>query len=187
MKIKIDYYLEFSYLCFMRTYEIKLNNNETPAKVNTETGEIFEFKSKRNNIPIGREVFEPNALFAKQYANTWIFLETMLTPVEYKIVHRMSLKAKMNTNSLEPLSKNSTIADLSREFNVHRNHIPKIFKKLFELGVYAEFKVFKYGEEVDVWILNPYISFRGKLISSDIVSLFDGTVIEVKFHKSIKD
>ena len=74
----------------------------------------------------------------------------------------------------------------AREFNIGRNKVSPLFNKLFKLGVYAKFEAYKPDVPyTKYWILNPYLSFSGKLIHSDIARLFIGTIIEKEFNKEL--
>ena len=91
--------------------------------------------------------------------------------------------AKMNTNSLEPFNGDTAIGVIANELNIGRNKVTPMFKRFFNLGVYAKFEVaLENATYTKYWILNPYLSFSGKLISSDIAALFKGTVIERIYH-----
>jgi DNA-binding MarR family transcriptional regulator len=155
-----------------------LADNEIPAKINAETGEIQEFRDYKNNLPLGKEIFESKALFKKTYEITEEFLDNVLTPLEFAIVMRMARMAKMNTNSLEPLSDESTLLEIAQELKVNRRDVKNILKKLFELGVYGRFEVCDYDKTYKkYWVLNPYIRFQGKVIDSSIKNLFTNTKI----------
>jgi hypothetical protein len=151
---------------------VKLQDNETLAKINKETGEILEVGNRRNNIPKGKELFQSKAAFTKTYDEAWDYLLENLKPTELKIVVQMCRMTRMNSNSLEPLNDSSTAIDIAETFGVHRNHVKRIFDKLFKLGIYAEFKFHSVTGLKHYWVLNPYISFRGKVIDSGIVDLF---------------
>lgn len=169
----------------MYKQEIKLQNNEVAAKVNTETGEINIVNKKINNIPKGKEVFEPSAIFKKDYSNSWRFLRTHLGALEYKCAHTLALMAKANTNSLEPLNDDTTIPELMEVLNVSKNKVKPILKKLWEFGVYGKFEVKDADKPyTKFWIFNPYLSFSGKLINSDIANLFKGTHCAKSFYDS---
>jgi hypothetical protein len=169
----------------MKKYEklIELNHNEIPAIINVETGEIKQLESKKNNIPSGKEVFEPTALFKKDYLKTWSFLKRELTPLEYTSAHTLALMAKANTNSLEPLNDETTLKELMEILNVSINKVKPILKKLWLYGVYGKFEVAEVGKlYTKYWILNPYLSFSGKLIESDIADLFKNTHCAKAFY-----
>lgn len=166
----------------MYTQEIALQHDETAAKVNLRTGQITKLHKRANNMPEGSEVFEPKAKFVKEYYRTWNFLENVLTDREYRIVHFMTRKAKYQTNSLEPLNDDTSKTKLSEVFNIPRNSVPKLFKKLKSLGVYAEVSVEYDGVENTFWVLNPYIGFNGKFINSSLVEIFKPTTIGSVFY-----
>lgn len=162
---------------------VNLNQDETLLKLNHETGEVVEVKDKANNIPQGKEIFEPNALFRKDYTNSWKFLQKNLTPLQMSAAMALALMAKANTNSLEPINDETGVRELSEKLNVSVNKVTSVLKKLYELGVYGKFAV----AEIDApfkkfWILNPYLSFSGKLINSDIADLFAKTHIYKAFY-----
>lgn len=84
--------------------------------------------------------------------------------------------ADYESNLLIPYNDKSTSLLLESKFNITRNRVSKVFKKLFDLGVYARIKVAN-GDNSDYWSLNPYISFKGKLISNTLVDCFHNTII----------
>ena len=167
----------------MYIQEVKLQDNEKIIKVNSETGEVTTIPKRINNIPIGKEIFEPDAIFRKDYTNSWKFLKRTLTPIEYKAAHTLAIMAKANTNSLEPLNDDTTIPELMEVLSVSKNIVKPILAKLWDLGVYGRFEV----KQVDKpytkhWIFNPYLSFSGRLIHSDIARLFLGTHCTKAFY-----
>jgi hypothetical protein len=168
------------------TTDVSLYHNEIPVALNQETGEIRPIH-KRNNIPDSKEVFEPQGIFKKDYSYSWEFLYETLTPLELRIVMKLSLMAKINTNSLEPLNDSTTQLEIAEIFQIDHRKSRKIFEKLFKLGVYARFEAYKpelpYSK---YWILNPYLSFSGKLIGSDIAKLFEGTTLTNEYKKKAK-
>jgi hypothetical protein len=166
---------------------IKLKHHEAPAKINKQTGEVSEIIGKTSNIPKGKELFEPKAMFRKSFDATEEFLDKVLTPLEFKVVARMCRMAKMNTNSLQPLSDDLTVLEIAEELHINRREVNKLLAKLFDLGVYGRFEIVK--EDIGYtkyWILNPYIRFQGKTISSDIKALFEGTKIHKYYINYIK-
>jgi hypothetical protein len=170
-------------------YEIslKLNHDEKASKVNINTGEITILEKKPNNIPANKEVFEPKALFKKDYTKSWIYLKSKLSAFEFSVAFELALLAKANTNSLEPLNDDTTVQQLVERFSISRNKVKPLFNKLWKLGVYGKFEVYDATKPyTKYWILNPYLSFSGKLINSDIASLFRGTEIALNFY-SLKD
>lgn len=163
--------------------EINLGQDEIPAKINTRTGEITEIKGRKNNIPEGKEHFMADEYFAKSYTKAWTYLIDTLKPVELKIAVKMSTMTEMNTNSLAPLDNKTSIRGLADCFNISTRDVKKTFDRLFNIGVYASFRYCHYKRgEVNEWVFNPYISFKGQLISSDIKHLFDNTEIGKLFN-----
>lgn len=166
----------------MYTRNLKLKDFEVPAKINKETGEITEVRNVFNAIGESKQVFGDKTLFRKTFEDVDKFLITNLSDTEYKVVMMMALMAAPSTNSLEPLDDTTSMRALEKHFNVDRRRIVKVLNKLFSLGVYAKFKIAEVNNPYkNYWILNPYISFKGKIIDSDIVKLFQNTVI-AKHH-----
>jgi hypothetical protein len=109
--------------------EIGLKHNEKAAKLNVETGEIKIIENRPNNIPDGKEVFEPNGIFQKNYTVSWKYLESETSNLEFAAAMRMALMAKANTNSLEPLNDNATIDTLVEVLGVSENKVKVVLKK----------------------------------------------------------
>ena len=164
---------------------ISLNEDELAAKVNANTGNVEIVEEKDPYIiPKGKEYFESNATFKKEYSATWAYLNRVLNPLEYKAAHTLALMAKANTNSLEPLNDSTTLKELMEVLGVSINKVKPILKTLFNLGVYAGFEYFDVDKGyTKYWLFNPYLSFSGKLINSDIKELFKSTHIGKVFLK----
>ena len=163
--------------------EIVCQDNEIPARVNRETGEITELRARWNNIPEDKEIFEPDGLFSKSYNKSWEYLRNNFSALEFKAAFSLALMAKANTNSLEPLSDETTYIELSELLMVGKNKVDIILNKLFDYGVYARFEVSdKTKPYTRYWVFNPYLSFSGKLISSDVSKLFKGTRIALNYN-----
>lgn len=169
----------------MYNQTIKLKHNEKPAKVNIETGEVVEIATRKNNIPQGKQLFGKEEIgWSKSFNASWEFLDEVLTDLEFRVVNRLCRMAKANTNSLEPLDDETTSVELSEYFKIDRRKSKKLFKKLYELGVYGRFSVKK--EDIpytNYWVLNPYLTFQGSTIQSDIASLFKGTRLTNEYYK----
>jgi hypothetical protein len=160
---------------------IKLQDNEKLYKI-TDDGEMNEVKKKVNNIPKGKELFTPDKYFTKNYIKAWNYLLDNLTAIELKIALKMSVMAEYNTNSLIPLDNKTTMRDLAEFFNIGINTVKKAFHNLFKQGVYASFNYYHYLRgDVEEWIFNPYISFKGRLVDSDIKELFNDTKVAKAF------
>jgi hypothetical protein len=171
-----------------KTYDysetVLLKHNELAATVNQETGEVKVKKTRTRRLPEGKEVFEPTSIFNKDYNNSWKFLCRELSDLELATVVRLTLLAKSNTNSLEPINDNTALKELSEKLSVSINKIKSVLQRLWELGIYGKFDVAEVGKPYTrYWILNPYLSFNGKLINSDIAKLFENTHI-AKAHNN---
>lgn len=163
--------------------EVGLLHNERVAVVDMETGSIHLKPALANNIPEGKELFEPDAFFQKHYPTTWTYLQRQTSSIEFAAAMRLALLAKANTNSLEPLNDATTLASLVEVLGVGINKVNLVLKKLAYLGVYAQFSVVdKEKGYTRYWVLNPYLSFTGQLIDSDLASLFKGTRIAAAFY-----
>jgi len=153
----------------MYDVNIKLKDNETAAKVNLQTGEITPIKKSRN-IPSGKSILNYKN-FSLVNNDAIKILSDFMTNEEMGIIYKMIYRADFNTNSLKPFSDDTSIRMLSEEFNVGKNKVLTIFKKLFEFGVYAHIRI--HEEKLsEYWILNPYISWKGKLKNDSIFSQF---------------
>ena len=161
---------------------IKLNHNEVAAKVNTETGEVSTINQRPNNIPQGQERFSYDESFHKAYERSWLYLAKELSGVELKMALMMSCMTEYATNSLAPLDNKTSYDMLSERFKISKGSIGKVLNKLFEVGVYASFKYSHYRRgTVEEWVFNPFISFKGKLINSDLKNLFINTKVAKQF------
>lgn len=162
---------------------ISLKHNECPAKMNVETGEIklLDVPKKQNNNPDLIE-FEPNAIFSRSYSKSWEFLYYKTTDKEYKVAQYLAFKAKAFTNSLEPLSDDSTVREIAEATGISKDKVTQTFARLFELGVYGKWEVNELIKgRTKYWIFNPYLSFNGKRVDKNIVTLFDKTAIAKAF------
>ena len=173
---------------YERTEEIKLNSNEQVAILNVETGEIIVQKKRgrpKGTIKKeGLEVWLPNAQFQKHFPQSWKWLRDNTTDTEFKAAYALANLAKAYTNSLEPLNDSTIIPDLVEATGVSKNLINVTLHKLWKLGVYAKFEVYDRSKPyTKYWILNPYLSFNGKLINSDIAQLFKGTYVALAYRK----
>ncbi len=164
-----------------RKKTIELEDNEKPAIINLESGELTLIKEYHNNLPEGKSVFEISS-FTKLNTEAITVMKELLTKDECFIVLQMIQMAEFNTNSLRPLNDDTTQKELSELFEVGKNQIQKYIKHLFDIGVFAQFKISKYGLK-EYWILNPYISFKGKTIEDTIFKNFSNTIITDKILK----
>lgn len=163
---------------------IRLNHNEIPAKINLETGEVKP--KKNNNIPEGYVLHAPGVPYDKIYTKSWRFLKTQLTQLEFSVAFELAMMAKAFTNSLEPLNDATTIPELVEKFQISKNKVRPVFQKLFKLGVYGKFEVYDRTKPyTKYWVLNPYLTFNGNVLSSDIARLFSGTDIALHFNNQL--
>lgn len=167
---------------------LNLNHNERPAIINSETGEVRVEPIRPNNIPDGKQTWGINEKgWRKSLDYSWDYLDEVLTDLELRVALRLSRMAKLNTNSLEPLNDETTQQEISEIFNIDRRKSKLLFNKLHSFGVYGKFDVVR--EDVPYtkfWILNPYLSFGGKLIGSDIARLFLGTKVTNAYYSRLK-
>ena len=84
--------------------------------------------------------------------------------------------ADFNSNSLEPLSDELSLRDLSNALNINKNKVRLITNKLYKYGVYLSIKVYE-NHEKEYWVLNPSISWKGRLIKDSIFEHFKNTII----------
>jgi hypothetical protein len=161
---------------------VKLQHNEVAAKINVETGELQEVSKRPNNIPGNKEVFDYDKAWFKSYEKSWLFLIDNLKSHELKIALKMASMTEFSTNSLAPLDDKMQLKQLSELFNIGINQVKKAFENLFKIGVYASFKYSHYRRgPVEEWVFNPFISFKGKLVDSDLKNLFVNTPIARHF------
>lgn len=156
--------------------ETIFKDNERPAKYNVETGqyEILPSGHKSNNGDIIN--FKTEDQFIKIFPKAWEFLYLKTTPLEFKVAQKMSTMIKMMTNSLEPLDDEYTYQQLADEFSISKTKAIKVFKRLFELGVYGKFEVYDSNHKhTKYWVLNPYLAINGKAISKTTLNLFSTT------------
>lgn len=154
---------------------IKIEDNESIMKVNKDTGEVKEVKKRLNNIPNGKSLLDYTdfSIVNNKALNA---LSTFLTNEEIGIITKMINRADFNSNSLKPLSDETSIRSLAEEFSIGKNKVSTIFKRLFEIGVYAHIRIHE-DNLSEYWILNPYISWKGKLKDDSIFAHFSSTKI----------
>lgn len=157
------------------TQSVELNNNETLAKVNTETGEITTFQSNKRKLPEGTQKLKYNN-FSIVNNESIIKLKELLTNEELGVVIHMISIADFNSNSLEPLSNELSLRELSAILNINKNRVKTIIGKLYKCGVYLSIKVYE-DHEKEYWVLNPAISWKGRLIKDSIFTHFKNTMI----------
>lgn len=161
---------------------VSLNHNETLAKVNSETGEINYIPKRKNNLPNNKE-FAFDESWTKSYEKSWLYLADTLKSHELKIAVKMAAMTEFSTNSLAPLDDKTQLNHMSEMFGVGVNQIKKSLKTLIKTGVYATFTYGHYKRGiVTEWVFNPFISFKGKLVDSDLKNLFINTPVAKHFY-----
>lgn len=159
---------------------VRLSHTKKIVSVDIETGDMKDIPKRMNNIPKGKSVFNYKRFHISNdsFAHTML-AQGILTNEDLGVIMHMSSMAEMNTNSLRPLTDETTMKELAERFFVDRRRVDKIFKKLFTLGVYMQMNYFSDSEqrEVTYWVLNPYISWKGNLKTDSIFSAFADTTI----------
>jgi hypothetical protein len=167
----------------MKSYDyeatLKLTHKETAGVLNKETGEFKEIKSR----PAGHMVkHDKNMTFKKIYPKSWALLKKMTTKRQYMVAFELAQMAHAFTNSLRPLNPNSSTRELEEILSVNKSLIKKDIDVLHELGVIGMFSVGELVEHKSLteikeyWIFNPYLSFNGNVILSDLARLFQNTL-----------
>jgi len=161
--------------------EIALQHHEVAAKINKRTGEIETIESRKKRNP-DVEKHDQDLIFKKFYTDAWELLRSQTTDKEFLVAHKLAMKAEAYTNSLRPLRSNMTAQVIAEELGENRRNIMKYIDKLFSLGVIAKFEIAELGTTSPLtqinkyWIFNPYLSFNGKVVHSDIAGLFKNTI-----------
>lgn len=156
--------------------ELQLAHDEIPGIINTRTGMVQEIKRAARKHTGKTKTFDLFPVFTRTNTAAWVLLESQTNDKEYAVATKLAMRAKAYTNSLQPLSPEMTISSLAEDLGANRNTISKIIDKLFKLGVIGKFEVYEKHEiHKKYWLFNPYLSFNGKSINKDLVSLFDGT------------
>lgn len=154
---------------------ITFSNNELPAKVNIQTGEIVTIQDTNRKLPEGTSKLKYDN-FSIVNNESIIKLKELLTNEELGVVIHMISIADFNSNSLEPLSDELSLRDLSNALNINKNKVRLITNKLYKYGVYLSIKVYE-NHEKEYWVLNPSISWKGRLIKDSIFEHFKNTII----------
>lgn len=169
------------------TQELKLKHSEKAAIIDQETGEIKEIAKRfQHNKVMQRH--DKITHFKKFYPEAWELLRSQTTDKEFLVAHKLAMKAEAFTNSLKPLRDELTVKLIAEELGEDRRTIMKYINKLFQLGVVAKFEIAEMNDTSPLsqinkyWIFNPYLSFNGKVINSDIAGLFKNTFY-AKMHK----
>ena len=162
------------------TTNVGLRHNEVPVAKNQETGEIRDLvpKDKKVKEPKdkSKEYFVSSQSYQRHFTHAWNLLETQTTQLEYMAAEKLGRMAQAYTNSLEPLTPESTQRELSEHLKIGIHSVSKVIDKLFKLGVIAKFEVYNRNEQFQsYWIFNPYLSFNGITIKKSVSQLFSKT------------
>ena len=155
----------------MYSKTIKLKDNESLAKINQETGEVTVVGNRANNIPDGKSKLD--------YTNFSIINNEMLkvllaecSSTEIKVILHLIYLSNFNNNSLQPLNDDTSTRELASIFGIDHKTVKKIFSNLKYLGVYLQLNITEVDGQKEYWILNPYISWKGKLKYDSLFETF---------------
>lgn len=155
-----------------------MQHDEVPAIINLSTGEFKTFEPPRVKAPKDSALmyFKHDEPYQRSFTKAWDLLETQTTDLEFKAAQKMGRLAKAFTNSMEPLSPDSTVREIGEALHIDYRKVTKIVDKLFKLGVIAKFEVYEQdSEQHKYWIFNPYLSFNGVTIPKKVSTMFDKT------------
>jgi hypothetical protein len=156
--------------------EVKLKHNERAAKVNIETGEMELIPNYIRNLPSGHSLLKYKS-FSITNIDATRKLKRYFNETERCIILEMISAAELQTNSLKPLNNDTSLRQLEEAFGVNKNKIQKALKRLFDFGVYAQLNITEDKEARQYWILNPFISWRGRIKKDSIFEHFKNTDI----------
>lgn len=159
----------------MYTQTVKLQDNEVLMKTNTETGELKDLPKNNNHLPEGMSKLKYSD-FSIVNNNTIKQLSNFLNNEELGVIMHMISISDFNSNSLNPLCDELSIRDKASILNIKKDKVKQITDKLFRLGVYLSIRVYE-NQEKEYWVLNPNISWRGRLVKDSIFIHFKDTMI----------
>jgi hypothetical protein len=154
---------------------LKLKNNEIAAKVNAETGEVTTFETKPSNVPEGMSRLKYTD-FSIVNNETTKKLAAILDNEEMGVIYYMISISDFNSNSLNPLSDELSLREKANILRISKDRVKRITDKLFRLGVYLSIRVYE-DQEKEYWVLNPNISWRGRLVKDSIFVHFQNCAI----------
>lgn len=163
----------------MYTQNLKLKHNEVPAKIDMETGEVITISRRVNNLPEGKSKLDYDRFHIKNDNLSNLVRNGIITHEENSIISLMCSMAEMGTNALKPITDETSLLLLADEFSVNRNRIGKVIERLRTLGVFLQIRYFSHSQQKDVtyWVLNPNISWKGRLKDDSIFNHFHDTTI----------
>lgn len=129
---------------------------------------------------------QPQELFNKDFSYAWEYLHEVLKPIELDVVKELAVKANVHNKEIVELNGYTIQQEVSEILNLDPRKSKKIFKKIFDLGIYGGFRVaMSDNPNHYVWILNPKLLFLGEF-QSDLNNIFEGTVLSIEFRKRWK-
>lgn len=157
-------------------YTYNLKDNQTPAIIDLETGEVTSLESVEipNNDTVKYKAMKTYIRFNQP---CWLYLEKIVDSIEYKAANKLALLAEACTSSLIPYSDETSAVELSKDLGINRNKVKKVMNRLIDVGVIGKLEI---GDSTfkrhSYWIFNPYLAFNGDRIHEDVLSLFSSTV-----------
>lgn len=151
----------------------KYKHHERPAKIDMLTGEVKEFPVRVNNFPVGKKVLRYRDFSILNNAAV-LKLQALFDNEAMGVIFYMVSMADFNTNSLRPLCDGLTIRDKAMILNISKNKVDKICSRLFFWGVFLTMRVCE-DSDMDYWVLNPSISWKGKMVDDSLFHFFKNT------------
>ena len=121
-------------------------------------------------------------VFTQNFNNSWSFLLREFTETEMKVTLALSLLAHRSNNSLDPLSDKTTIEILTKVLNISKNTVTPIMEKLKHYGVYGTINITGRDGKLIFWTLNPFLSYRGRVIDKYVAKMFQTTHIGYAYN-----
>lgn len=157
------------------TTSVTLKHNQKPAYEDMETGEYKTLTRRPANIPVGMQKLKYKS-FSILNGNFIPKVGHFFSNEELGVIFHMISIADFNTNSMKPLCDDLSIRDKAVYLNIKKDKVKVITDKLFKMGVYLSIKVYE-NEEKEYWVLNPNISWKGRLVQDSIFLHFQETAI----------
>jgi len=166
---------------------VHLKHHESILVVDKRTGDITQDKTKKSPGNSTMSYHNKDVKFSKTFNPGLQYARIYFTVEERGVILTMIEMAKPYTNAMPPLTKETSLREIGRIFDIPRHKVKKIFEKLFKHGVYYTYKITEFGtEENSYWVLNPDIAFNGRLISKSLQAQFENTLIS-QYVKSQKN
>jgi hypothetical protein len=156
----------------MYTTTIKLKDNQRAAWIDSETGETGLLENNYKTLSEGKSRLDYED-FGIINLKMLPVLRMLLTNTEIAVVVSMIEQAEYESNSLAPLSDETSIRQLAETFKISPTIVKKTFKNLYDIGVYGRLGI----QDSEYWILNPYIYWKGKFKTDSIFNHFKNATI----------